>query len=155
MKNAILLISLFVAALAVNAQTPAAPLNADVPVFKFENEYIDYGLIQQYNANSNREFKFINTGKAPLIITNAVTSANYVFVEWPKQPVLPGAEGIIYVHYPTERVGFFVQRITLTSNAATSEKILTIKGNVESYGAYAAKQKTGITPMHLRNQNPK
>ncbi|WNH08998.1 DUF1573 domain-containing protein [Thalassobellus suaedae] len=44
--------------------------NKDGAKIKFETETIDYGTIEN-NSDGNREFKFTNTGNAPLVITNA------------------------------------------------------------------------------------
>jgi hypothetical protein len=39
------------------------------------------------------------------------------------------------VKYDTRRVGLFQKTVTVTSNAATPTKVLTIKGNVEDVPA--------------------
>ncbi len=78
MKKSILSLSfVFFTILAVNAQsttTPATVMVATAPVenpnapdLKFESETVDYGTIE-HNANGDREFKFKNTGKEPLIL---------------------------------------------------------------------------------------
>ena len=44
---------------------------------------------------------------------------------------LKGQTGTIKVHYDTKRIGAFTKTVTITSNAKTETKILTIKGVVE------------------------
>jgi hypothetical protein len=45
-----------------------------------------------------------------------------------KEPIAPGAKGIIGVKYATDRVGAFTKTVTVTSNAdGQATKILTIK----------------------------
>ncbi|KDN54424.1 DUF1573 domain-containing protein [Flavobacterium seoulense] len=96
----------------------------------FENETIDYGTIQQ-NADGKREFVFTNNGNKPLIITNAVGSCGCTVPSTPKEPIAPGAKGVIGVKYATDRVGAFTKTVTVTSNAAGQPtKTLTIKGTV-------------------------
>ncbi|MCW3086580.1 MAG: hypothetical protein JWP12_3946 [Bacteroidetes bacterium] len=133
MKKAILSIGLFVCvAVGANAQetTTPNPVNPNAPKFKFETEVVDYGTIE-HNADGNREFKFTNTGKEPLIISNAVGSCGCTTPQWPKEPIKPGASGVIKVHYATDRVGAFEKTVTLTSNADTPSKVIKIKGVVK------------------------
>jgi len=96
----------------------------------FENETIDYGTIA-HNADGKREFVFTNNGNKPLIITNAVGSCGCTVPSTPKEPIAPGAKGVIGVKYATDRVGQFTKTVTVSSNAAGQPtKILTIKGTV-------------------------
>lgn len=101
----------------------------------FVNETIDYGTIA-HNADGKREFVFTNNGNAPLIITNAQGSCGCTVPTSPKEPIAPGAKGVIGVKYATDRVGPFTKTVTITSNAAgQATKILTIKGTVLADGA--------------------
>ncbi len=110
-------------------ETTTPTINPNAPKFKFENEVMDYGTIA-HNADGNREFKFTNVGKEPLIISNAVGSCGCTTPVWPKEPIKPGASAVIKVHYATERVGAFEKTVTLTSNADTPSKVIKIKGVV-------------------------
>ena len=47
-------------------------------------------------------------------------------------PIKPGESQVIKVTYDTKRPGNFTKTVTLHSNAKTPEKVLTIKGVVES-----------------------
>ncbi len=96
----------------------------------FENETIDYGTIA-HNADGKREFVFTNNGNKPLIITNTVGSCGCTVPSTPKEPIAPGAKGVIGVKYATDRVGAFTKTVTVSSNAAGQpSKTLTIKGTV-------------------------
>lgn len=96
----------------------------------YVTETIDYGTIAQ-NADGKREFVFTNNGNAPLIITNTQGSCGCTVPSSPKEPIAPGAKGVIGVKYATDRVGPFTKTVTVSSNAAGQPtKILTIKGNV-------------------------
>lgn len=96
----------------------------------FVNEVIDYGTIA-HNADGKREFVFTNNGNKPLIITNAQGSCGCTVPTSPKEPIAPGAKGIIGVKYATDRVGAFTKTVTITSNAeGQPTKVLTIKGTV-------------------------
>lgn len=110
--------------------TPAAQENPNTPEILFTTEVLDYGTID-YNADGNREFKFKNTGKEPLIIQSATGSCGCTVPTPPKDPVKPGETGVIKVHYDTKRPGKFEKTITVVSNAKTSPKIIKIKGEVK------------------------
>jgi outer membrane lipoprotein-sorting protein len=96
----------------------------------FVTETIDYGTVA-HNADGKREFVFTNNGNKPLIITNTQGSCGCTVPTTPKEPIAPGAKGIIGVKYATDRVGPFTKTVTVTSNAAgQATKTLTIKGTV-------------------------
>ena len=112
----------------------AQEANTNAAQISFTQETIDYGKIKK-DANGEREFVFKNTGKEPLIITNCVGSCGCTVPVWPKTPIAPGEKASIKVKYDTRRVGLFQKTVTVTSNAATPTKVLTIKGNVEDVPA--------------------
>lgn len=96
----------------------------------FDTEIIDYGTIA-HNSEPNRKFEFTNNGNKPLIITNTQGSCGCTVPTTPKEPIAPGARGVIGVRYATDRVGAFTKTVTVTSNAAGQPtKVLTIKGTV-------------------------
>ena len=130
---AIILGSFTFTATAQETIAPATPKvdNPNAPEITFEKEMHDYGTIKQ-GADGNCEFKFKNTGKEPLIISNAKGSCGCTVPTYPKEPILKGQTGVIKVHYDTKRVGAFTKTVTLNSNAKTDTKILTIKGVVEA-----------------------
>ena len=99
------------------------------PVIEFENEVIDYGEIAA-NSDGNRIFKFKNTGKSPLIISNVKGSCGCTVPTKPEEPIMPGESGEIKVKYATNRIGPFSKTVTITSNAYESTVILRIKGRV-------------------------
>jgi hypothetical protein len=137
MKKIILSLTIVLAGLsAAQAQTPNAPTDAVKAVnpkaadIKFNSLEIDYGTIE-HNADGNREFKFKNVGKEPLIIANCQGSCGCTVPTWPKEPIMPGKSGIIKVKYATDRVGHFQKNVTVTSNAKVEKVVLTIKGDVK------------------------
>lgn len=96
----------------------------------FEQETIDYGTIA-HNADGKREFVFTNNGNKPLIISATQGSCGCTVPTTPKDPIAPGAKGVIGVKYATDRVGAFTKTVTITSNAeGMPSKVVTIKGTV-------------------------
>lgn len=110
--------------------TPALP-KVEGAGMVFVSETIDYGSVAA-NSDGKREFVFTNNGNKPLIITNAVGSCGCTVPTYSKEPIAPGAKGVIGVKYDTSRAGQpFTKTVTITSNATgTPSKTLTIKGNV-------------------------
>jgi hypothetical protein len=102
--------------------------NAEI---SFDKEQHDYGTIEQ-GANGVYEFKFTNTGKDPLIISNCKGSCGCTVPSWPKEPIRPGGSGAIKVSYDTKRIGAFNKTVTISSNAKSSNKTISIKGVVNA-----------------------
>lgn len=131
MKKLIFPVALFLSlALTGNLKAQQASAhNTDAPVISFQQDTIDYGTIP-HNADGYRSFKFTNTGKEPLMISETHGSCGCTVPTAPKEPIQPGQTSEIKVHYATDRVGQFVKTVTVTSNASTPSKVLVIKGNV-------------------------
>lgn len=115
--------------------------NPNAPDIVFESTTIDYGTIEQ-NADGNREFKFTNKGKEPLIITTCKGSCGCTVPTCPQEPIMPGQKGVIKVKYDTNRVGAFTKTVTVTSNSKTPTVYLTIKGHVNAAPAVPAQPAT-------------
>ena len=101
------------------------------PVISFEKTVHDYGTIE-YGANGECEFKFTNTGKEPLLLSNVRSSCGCTVPEWPKEPIMPGQTSAIKVRYNTSRVGTINKTITVTSNATEPTVTLSIRGYVNN-----------------------
>lgn len=112
------------------ATTPALP-KVEGAGMVFVSETIDYGTVAA-NSDGKREFVFTNNGNKPLIITNATGSCGCTVPTYSKEPIAPGAKGVIGVKYDTSRAGQpFTKTVTVTSNAeGMPSKVLTIKGTV-------------------------
>lgn len=123
--------------------------NPNAAEISFEKDVHDYGTIP-YGGNGTYEFKFSNSGKEPLIISNARGSCGCTVPSWPKEPILKGHTGVISVHYDTKRPGPFTKTVTVSSNGISAEKVLTIKGVVESKeqteSGTPVKKDNGMTP---------
>ncbi|MEO6167621.1 MAG: DUF1573 domain-containing protein [Chitinophagales bacterium] len=107
---------------------PNAPVNPNAPVFKFSEESFDLGQIPQ-GIPASHVYTFENTGKEPLVLSQATASCGCTTPEWTKEPVLPGKTGTVKVTYNAAKEGAFNKTVTLMSNTGTS-KYLVIKGTV-------------------------
>ena len=103
--------------------------NPNAATMTFESEVVDYGTIEQ-GADGVREFKFTNTGKEPLIISNARGSCGCTVPTWPKEPIKPGESSVIKVKYDTKRLGAINKSVTITSNGSETTKVIRIKGKI-------------------------
>lgn len=132
----------------VFAQTetvPSALEDPNAPVMTFTKEAIDYGTIKQ-DADGNRTFSFTNTGKSPLIISEAHGSCGCTVPTYPKEPIMPGQKAEIKVHYDTHRVGPFSKSVTVNSNAKNSPSVLKISGTVEAAATEPTVEPSSIIP---------
>lgn len=115
----------------INAQDKKGTLDGSgsEPQITFEKLEYDFGTVKK-GAEMKYDFKFKNTGKAPLILNNVKAACGCTTPTWPKEPVAPDKENSIKVAYDSKRVGSFSKSITITSNAKTPTIELIIKGTV-------------------------
>jgi hypothetical protein len=100
--------------------------------FKAKENTIDYGTTSKNKDNGVRSFEFTNTGDAPLIITNVLSTCGCTVPTKPNAPIMPGKTGKIEVKY-SMIPGPIRKTITVESNAVNYEggRIpLKIKGDV-------------------------
>lgn len=108
--------------------TKIAP--ADAPVIVFERDIFDFGKIEQ-GEKVVHEFKFKNTGKSPLIISNATATCGCTIPQIPGEPILPGKDGKINVVFNSEgKMGMQDKVITVTSNANPNITTVHLVGEV-------------------------
>ena len=100
--------------------------------FSAKENTIDYGRVTKGNDSGIRVFEFTNTGNAPLIITNVLSTCGCTVPTKPEAPLMPGKKGKIEVKY-NMATGPIRKTITVESNAANYEGgriALKIKGEV-------------------------
>ncbi|MET3502657.1 putative small secreted protein [Mucilaginibacter rubeus] len=115
---------------ASKANADSAATAANAPVAKFEKESHDFGKIKEGDKVSY-DFKFTNTGKSPLIITNARATCGCTTPTWPKAPVKPGESGIISVTFNSAgKSGLQDKQITVTANTQPAETMVHLIGEV-------------------------
>jgi hypothetical protein len=100
--------------------------------FIAKDNTLDYGKVTKANDSGIRVFEFTNTGDAPLIITNVLSTCGCTVPTKPNAPILPGKKGKIEVKY-NMALGPIRKTITVESNATNYEGgriALKIKGEV-------------------------
>lgn len=113
---------------------PAAPVaqpTASGPEITFDIKSQDFGVISD-DKNVNHQFKFKNTGKSTLTITNTQGSCGCTVPQLEKKTYEPGEEGEIKVEYhPQNRKGPQHTTVTVTSNDPTKPQVvLELKSDV-------------------------
>lgn len=118
------------------ANLTAAAANKEVagnfPEMTFTETEFDFGTVEEGTVVEH-EYRFTNTGNAPLIVVNAKGSCGCTVPTWSKEPIAPGAEGTMLVKFNTNG----------KPNAQT--KTVTIKANTES-GTESIRIKGFVTP---------
>ncbi|MFY8037443.1 MAG: DUF1573 domain-containing protein [Cyclobacteriaceae bacterium] len=104
-------------------------VKTEVAAFNWDASSFDFGKIKQ-GVPVTHEFKFTNSGKAPLIIVNAQPSCGCTTPDWTKTPVPPGGSGFIKATFNAATAGPFNKTITVTANTLEGATYLTIKGEV-------------------------
>ena len=103
--------------------------SAVAAAFSWSQTKHNFGKIQQ-GKPVVAEFKFDNSGQNPLIISNARGSCGCTGVEYPKDPIMPGASGVIKATFNAANVGAFNKTVTVESNAESGVVYLEIRGEV-------------------------
>jgi hypothetical protein len=116
-----------------NGSTAATTGNAaDLPVMKFEKEIHDFGKIKPADVVSY-DFKFTNTGKSPLIITDGRATCGCTTPSWPKAPIKPGESGVIHVTFDSKgKFGLQDKLITITANTNPAQNMVHLIGEVKA-----------------------
>ncbi|GAB6278969.1 MAG TPA: DUF1573 domain-containing protein [Bacteroidales bacterium] len=137
MKRTLILVFGFFLTLNYLQAQDAKPVSKNGPVITFDqklrdeagNIVWDYGTIYK-DSNGDSYFRFTNTGKEPLVLSEVRSSCGCTVPRWPREPILPGKSDTIKVRYATNRLGVINKTITVMSNAVNNPVILRIKGNV-------------------------
>lgn len=96
----------------------------------FADTVHEFGTIKE-GEKVSYIFKYKNTGSNPLILEDVRPSCGCTLPEWTKDPIAPGADGLIKVVYNSEgRPGEFHKTITVIANTAAEVALLKIQGTV-------------------------
>lgn len=118
-------------ATSVQPTVPTGPTTT----MEFAELEFDFGTVQEGEKVSHT-YKFKNTGKEPLIISDAKGSCGCTVPSWPKEPIAPGASGEVVVEFNSQgKAGNRNQKVTLTANTNPPQSFLTLKGVVNGAAA--------------------
>ncbi len=103
-----------------------------LPELIFESLEHDFGKMKE-GEKVEYDFRFTNTGEAPLIISDVKASCGCTTPSWPKGVIKQGGSDLIRVVYNSQgHPGQFSKGIVVTSNTYPNQTILKISGVVFS-----------------------
>lgn len=77
------------------------------------------------------EYKFKNTGDAPLVISEYKVACSCTKINYPKEPVMPGTESSILLSFDTNgKYGYQYRKVELYSNASSKPVVISFKVTV-------------------------
>ncbi len=140
------------------ANEPAKPVGPTTNM-KFNEETFDFGNLTA-GEKATHTFKFKNTGKEPLVISNAKGSCGCTVPKWPKEPIPPGGSGEIDVTFDSKgKKGKQTKNVTITANTDPVNTIIKISADVaEDPNAPAAAKPNAtttpaLTPVNIGGSN--
>ena len=105
--------------------------NRPTTTIQFDKEKYSFGTINE-GEKAKHSFSFTNVGTEPLIIQNAKASCGCTVPTYSKEPVAPGATGVIDVVFDSKgRPGKTSKTVTITANTEPVKTILSITGEVK------------------------
>lgn len=107
-------------------------ISIGAPIITLDKKEFDFGTVTDGEIIET-VFILTNTGKSPLVITDAQTTCGCTVPSWPKdKPIAPGESTEIKVKFNTagKGGGRQVKDVTLFTNTAVGREILRIKGIV-------------------------
>lgn len=105
--------------------------NKNLPIITFDSTVMNFGVIA-IGEKVNHTFKFKNTGKSPLLISQVTPACGCTTPKsWPKEPVLPGESGEISVEFNSSGFsGQIDKSISVLTNCIPATLDLKLKGQV-------------------------
>lgn len=102
------------------------------PQITFDKTVHNFGTFSEKNPVQTCTFTFKNTGKAPLVILQAIASCGCTVADYTEKPVAPGGTGTVKVTYDGKGryPGHFKKIITVNSNAKERLVRLCIEGDM-------------------------
>lgn len=101
-----------------------AHLRMDRPMYNF-------GDVARKGGDLIHDFKLVNDGSTPLVITRVITSCSCLKASFPKKPVKAGDTAIIRITYEPNKSepGVFHKVIQIYSNSVSGRHVITVQGN--------------------------
>lgn len=99
------------------------------PEITFDETVHDFGEIAQ-GTNVEHVFTFKNTGRAPLVITDAQSTCGCTVPEYTEEPIAPGETGELLVTYNGSGRNQVTKIVTITANTEKGKEEIKIKAFV-------------------------
>lgn len=103
----------------------------NIPIITFDREVIFFDTIAEGEIVVEN-FKFTNTGKTPLWITDARSTCGCTVPDYPKEPIPPGEGGEIIVRFNTADKYYLQDRpISIFANTIPGRSEVRLRGYVQ------------------------
>ncbi len=113
----------------VTADEPTDTVN--VAKMVFDQELYNFGEVDEGDIVKHT-FTFTNSGKQPLLISNARSTCGCTVPQWPREPIAPGEKGEIKVEFNTKnKKNAQTKPITITANTYPATTKVSLKGFVK------------------------
>ncbi|EJX06243.1 secreted protein containing DUF1573 [gut metagenome] len=99
------------------------------PRISSNKETHDFGQIE-WKHPATVEYIITNTGNQPLVLTNVTTSCACSVADWTKEPIAPGAKGVVKATFDAKALGHFSKDVGIYSNASPHLVYLHFMGEV-------------------------
>ena len=130
--NKILTLTLFLTALVFTGIAQSQSIEAvDGAQITFAENTKDFGDITVGDVVEHT-FKFENTGKQPLIISNVLVQCGCTATSWPRDPIAPGKSSEIVVKFNSANKSPGIQNkvVTVVSNSVNPREKVSIRANL-------------------------
>lgn len=125
---ALLLMTVSYAQERVAATSPALKASPNAG-FNWANTSFDFGKTRA-GIPVSYEFRFTNTGMAPLVISSVKASCGCTVTAYTKDPVEKGGSGFVRATYDAAEPGKYSKTVTVYANTPEGMVLLTIKGEI-------------------------
>lgn len=113
---------------ATSSREPSVKSKTNKAVMSFEAVEYDFGTIVT-GSKIVHDFKFTNTGSAPLIIHDASSTCGCTIPEVPLEPIAPGETGVVKVRFDSAgKIGSQNKTVTIQTNGSPATYHIYLKG---------------------------
>lgn len=104
--------------------------SSQVARIDFDSKRFDFGEVQEGDIVEHT-FTFVNTGRTPLLISDARSTCGCTVPDWPEEPIAPGEQGSIRVRFNTEnKIRQQNKPVTITANTLPAQTRIYLQGFV-------------------------
>ena len=97
----------------------------------FDKMTHEFGVVL-WKHPATATFTIKNDGNKPLVISNVTTSCGCTVADWTKEPIAPGATGVVSSTFDAKALGHFYKDIGVYCNASDRPIYLTLSGEVSA-----------------------
>ena len=101
------------------------------PKATFDKMTHEFGVVL-WKHPATATFQIKNDGDKPLVISNVTTSCGCTVADWTKEPIAPGATGVVTSTFDAKALGHFYKDIGVYCNAFARPIYLMLRGEVSA-----------------------